>query len=66
MSVMFWKSMNNVYALFCILTTLMLIIWCCYEYGKDEDVCEVLFKELGLYQYMDDFKGFFTSKDGKV
>ena len=45
MSLIFWKSMNNVYTLFCILTTLALIIWCCYEYGKDEDVCEVLFKE---------------------
>ena len=37
--------MSNVYTLFCILTTLVLIIWCCYEYGKDEDVSEVLFKE---------------------
>ena len=45
MSLVFWKSMNNVYTLFCILTTLALIIWCCYEYSKDEDVSEILFKE---------------------
>ena len=24
--------------------TLALIIWCCYEFNKNEDVCEVLFK----------------------
>ena len=45
MSLMFWKSMNNVFTLLCILTTLALVMWCCYEYSKDEDVCEVLFKE---------------------
>ena len=45
MSLMFWKSMNNVFTLLCILTTLALVIWCCYEYSKDEDVCEVVFKE---------------------
>ena len=28
----------------CILMTLSLVIWCCYEFSKDEDVCEVLFK----------------------
>ena len=37
--------MNNVFTLLCILTTLALVIWCCYEFSKDEDVCEVLFKE---------------------
>ena len=50
MSLIFWKSMSNLFTLLCILTTLALIIWCCYEYSKDEDVCEVLFKEF----YQDD------------
>ena len=36
--------MHNVFKLLCILTTLSLIIWCGYEFNKNEDVCEILFK----------------------
>ena len=39
-----WRSLHNFFKFSCILTTLALIIWCCYEFNKNEDVCEVLFK----------------------
>ena len=39
-----WEPLHRLFKLLCILTTIGLIIWCCYEYNKDEDVCEVLFK----------------------
>ena len=28
----------------CILTTIALVVWCCYEFHKNEDLCEVSFK----------------------
>ena len=39
-----WNSFHNVFKLFCIVATVILVIWCCYEFSKDEDVCEVIFK----------------------
>ena len=45
MNLIFWKSMSNLFTCLCILTTLALASWCFYEYSKDEDVCEVMFKE---------------------
>ena len=39
-----WRSLHNFFKFACILTTIALIIWCCYEFNKNEDVCEVLFK----------------------
>ena len=38
------KVLHNAFKLVCVLTTLSLVIWCCYEFNKNEDVCEVLFK----------------------
>ena len=37
-------ALFNFFRLACILTTLSLVIWCGYEFSKNEDVCEVLFK----------------------
>ena len=39
-----WKALHYAFNLICVLTTLSLIIWCGYEFSKDEDVCEVVFK----------------------
>ena len=39
-----WGALLNFFRLACILTTLSLVIWCGYEFSKNEDVCEVLFK----------------------
>ena len=39
-----WNSFHNIFKLFCIIATIILVLWCCYEFSKDEDVCEVLFK----------------------
>ena len=39
-----WKALHYAFKLICVLTTLSLIIWCGYEFSKDEDVCEVVFK----------------------
>ena len=39
-----WKFLHNFFTLLCILTTIALVIWCCYEFSKNEDVCEILFK----------------------
>ena len=36
--------MQTFFKLLCVLTTLALVIWCAYEFNKNEDVCEVLFK----------------------
>ena len=44
MQVKDWRSLHNFFKFSCILTTLALVIWCCYEFNKNEDVCEVLFK----------------------
>ena len=38
------KVLHNTFKLLCVLGTLTLVIWCCYEFYKNEDVCEVLFK----------------------
>ena len=38
------QYLHIIFTLLCIITTLALIIWCCYEFSKNEDVCEVLFK----------------------
>ena len=38
------RSLHNFFKFSCILTTIALVIWCCYEFNKNEDVCEVLFK----------------------
>ena len=38
------KVLHNTFKLLCVLGTLSLVIWCCYEFYKNEDVCEVLFK----------------------
>ena len=40
-----WKLAHNVFKMLCILTTLILVVWCCYEFYKNEDVCEVIFKK---------------------
>ena len=39
-----WIALQNTFKLVCVLATLSLVIWCGYEYYKNEDVCEVLFK----------------------
>ena len=39
-----WTALHIVFELICILTTLALVIWCSYEFTKDEDICEVSFK----------------------
>ena len=39
-----WKTLHIFFKLLCIVATTALVIWCCWEFGKDEDVCEVLFK----------------------
>ena len=39
-----WKFLHNFFTLLCILATIALVIWCCYEFSKNEDVCEILFK----------------------
>ena len=40
-----WKELlQALFKLVCVLTTLALVIWCAYEFNKNEDVCEVLFK----------------------
>ena len=36
-----YKCLFNVV---CILTTMSLVFWCIYEYSKNEDICEILFK----------------------
>ena len=38
------KVLHKAFKLVCVLTTLSLVLWCCYEFYKNEDVCEVLFK----------------------
>ena len=40
-----WKFIHSLFELVCILATIALVFWCCYEFSKDEDVCEVLFKK---------------------
>merc|ERR1712020_694834 len=40
-----WKFSHNFFTLLCILSTIALVIWCCYEFSKNEDVCEILFKK---------------------
>ena len=39
-----WMGLHNVFKLICILTTLSLVVWCAYEFSKNEDICEVSFK----------------------
>ena len=39
-----WIGLHNVFKLICILTTLSLVVWCAYEFNKNEDICEVSFK----------------------
>ena len=45
MSLTVWKFFHNFFTLLCILATIALAIWCCYEFSKNEDVCEILFKK---------------------
>ena len=40
-----WRIIHSVFELVCILATVTLVFWCCHEFSKDEDVCEVLFKK---------------------
>ena len=40
-----WNVAHAFFKLLCILVTLSLVIWCCYEFSKDEDICEVHFKK---------------------
>ena len=37
-------ALHKVFKFLCILTTLSLVIWCGYEFNKNEDICEILFK----------------------
>ena len=39
-----WKLADNVFKMICIFATFALVIWCCYEFYKNEDVCEIIFK----------------------
>ena len=41
----FRKVMHNFFKLACLFSTIVVVIWCCFEFSKDEDVCEVLFKK---------------------
>ena len=36
--------LHNIFNILCICATIALGIWCCYEFSKDEDTCEVLNK----------------------
>ena len=40
-----WETVHSFFKLVCILTTMSLVSWCCYEFNKNEDVCEVSFKK---------------------
>ena len=40
-----WKTAHNFFKLICIFVTLALVIWCSYEFNKNEDICEVIFKK---------------------
>ena len=37
-------ALHKVFKFLCILTTLSLVIWCGYEFNKNEDISEILFK----------------------
>ena len=39
-----WKISQCLFNVVCILTTICLVLWCVYEYSKNEDICEILFK----------------------
>ena len=45
MTLLGWKSAHKFFKLICICVTLGLIIWCSYEFHKNEDICEVIFKK---------------------
>ena len=45
MALLGWKSAHNFFKLTCICVTFGLIIWCSYEFHKNEDICEVIFKK---------------------
>ena len=38
------NALHSVFKLICILTTLALVIWCAYEFNKNEDISEIIFK----------------------
>ena len=38
-------ALHKFFKLLCILTTLSLVIWCGYEFSKDEDISEILFQK---------------------
>ena len=37
---------NLVFQIICLFGTITATLWCCYEFSKNEDICEVLFKKL--------------------
>ena len=39
-----WKLTHCCFNVLCILATISLVFWCLYEYSKNEDICEILFK----------------------
>ena len=39
-----WKLAHYLFHVLCILTTMSLVLWCIYEFSKNEDICEILFK----------------------
>ena len=41
-----WKPLESVFHGMCLAATVVMVSWCAYEYSKDDDFCEIAFKDL--------------------
>ena len=47
-----WNLVHNSFKILCIFTTISLVIWCSYEFSKNEDVSEIIFKTDSNYGFL--------------
>ena len=43
-----YEKLDEAFHFLCVIATVALLIWCCIEYSKNDDLVQISFKKFGL------------------